>query len=458
MPIAISGVANLPPYSPVITAPTSGSYADVSTGFTVDWTYTAATQNGQQSAWAIRRKLSSSSSYLWWSVAAQAWQASQIFNPQVASSGVAQDYIFPTGSWSDGSTYQFSMAVQDQFGISAYSADVTIIAQAAPVVVVSAPSGVISTGLPLIQWSTTLPSGTAQVAYRVVVYSQAQYLANGFVPGVSTGVWDSGLIQGQYVSQVLVPTYLTDATNFRAFVQVTETGGQTSPWVYSSFTTGFVAPNEPILVALATTDPLTGAPMVQLNFTGTDGENLLSAPDSTFETGIGSWIAVTNATVSQSNAKALAGSFSLEVEATAAGAAKASTGTYPVTPSVAYLAFLSGLTASTAEGISIGLDWYNGTTYLSSTAGDTVSDSTSYWSVSSVSGVAPVTATGVRITYSFTAAAASEIHYLDDVYFTDASLPANLAPDTQLFATWSLIDEHLYPSSALFPSPSTFPS
>lgn len=401
MPIAIAGAANLPPYSPVITSPVSGSYVDVASGLLVDWTYTAATQGGIQSAWALRRKLQSATSYQWWSTASNSWQSSQVFN-----SGSIDTYTFPAGSWSDGNTYQFSMAVQDQFGTSAYSADLTIICQAAPAVTVTAPSGLIPTAQPLIQWSTTLPAGVSQVAYRVVIYNQNQFLGSGFAPGTTVGVYDTGVVQGQFISQIRIPSsvYLPDNTSFRAYVQVTETGAQTSTWAYTAFSTSYAAPAAPTLTATATVDPVTGAPMVSLVAEGTD--NLLSAADSSFETGLGNWVNGYNAILVQSTQKALDGSHSLQVVSTnsnqggiqfgTAGGSFNQTGPgpYSVIAGATYTAIASWIAGYAPRGVQLRITWFDSTGKVISpqVVGTAVNDSSGSWTQTTVTGVAPASA------------------------------------------------------------------
>src|SRR5207237_3596432 len=101
-------------------------------------------------------------------------------------------------------------------------------AQVAPTVVVNNPTGAQTISKPTISWTPTLAGGTSQTAYRAVVYNAAQYGAGGFTPGSGASVWDSGVVASAATS-VVIPTMLSVGT-FRAYVQITETGAETSAW------------------------------------------------------------------------------------------------------------------------------------------------------------------------------------------------------------------------------------
>jgi hypothetical protein len=142
------------------------------------------------------------------------------------------------------------MASQDQNGIGAYSADNTATAQAGPAVTVTSPSGLISTGQPSISWTTAFPSSAQQTSYQVLIYNQSQYTASGFTIGTTPALFDTGVVAASTTFSVSLlgsDIYLTDNVAYRAYVQITETGGQTSNWVYSSFTTSYTALNALVL-------------------------------------------------------------------------------------------------------------------------------------------------------------------------------------------------------------------
>jgi hypothetical protein len=268
MPIAINGIANPAPYAPTLLQPANATYQDLATTPTFSWTYNPGTTGNTQTAWALRRKISGATTYQWWNISTSAWQSTQIFN-----TGSAQSYTFPSGAWADGYTYNWSMANQDQSGIGAYSADNTVTAQAGPTVSVTSPSGLITTGQPTISWTAAFPTSAQQTSYRVLIYNSTQYLASGFAPGSSTALFDTGVVAASTTFSVSLlgsSTYLADNVSYRAYVQITETGGQTSNWIYAAFSTSYTQPATPVLSAYLTTDSNTGAPLATISVTGQD--------------------------------------------------------------------------------------------------------------------------------------------------------------------------------------------
>jgi hypothetical protein len=179
--------------------------------------------------------------------------------------------------WQDGNIYQWSIQTKDSNGVGAIAGYFTINAQVAPSVTVTAPSGSIATADPLITWTLTLAPGAQQTSYRVIVYN----ITSGGSPTLpsainttdgSTSVYDSGQLGGSYVYSLdlsAVPIYLPSGISWRAYVAVTETGGQWSGWSHSSFSTSYTPPTTPTIVATQTTDVLGSAcPIISLLVTG----------------------------------------------------------------------------------------------------------------------------------------------------------------------------------------------
>jgi hypothetical protein len=266
MPIIVGGVPNPVPYAPLLVAPANASYVDLAGTPTFSWTYQPAASGLTESAWALRRKVSGAATYVWWNSGTNSWQSTQVYN-----SGSIQSYTFPGGAWSDGNVYNWSVSTKDANGYGPYCADGTFTAQAAPVVTVNTPGGTITTAKPTVTWSTAIASGASQTGYRVVIYSAAQYGAGGFTPGSGAAIYDTGVIGDAYAASWTVPVYLADSTSFRAYVQVTETGGELSAWGFIAFTTSYLQPATPTLTATTGTDGTTGAPIVTLVVTGNDG-------------------------------------------------------------------------------------------------------------------------------------------------------------------------------------------
>jgi hypothetical protein len=85
-----------------------------------------------------------------------------------------------------------------------------------------------------------------------VVYTAAQYGVGGFTPGTSPSTWDSGVVGTSTASAD--SAVLTNAV-YRFYVQITQTGGQTSAWQFSAFTINTTPPSTPTLGAAS--DPVT---------------------------------------------------------------------------------------------------------------------------------------------------------------------------------------------------------
>ena len=408
MPIVVGGIPNPPPYAPILVAPANASYEDLAGTPTFSWTYQPAVPTNTQSAWALRRKVSGATSYLWWNVSTSAWQSTQVFN-----SGSTQSYTFPAASWTDGNVYNCSVATQDINGTGSYSPDNTVTAQVAPSVVVNAPGGTIATAQPTIQWTPTVPTGASQSSYRAVIYNAAQYGASGFVPGSGPSLFDTGVIGAAYVDQVeTAPLLLADNLQYRVYMQITGTGGQASVWAYSAFTTSYAAPATPTLTATPTTDPTTGVPCVLLTVDAHD--NLLSAVDASFETGVGAWTAGSNCTVAQSSAEALDGSHSLAMTALAGGDMTAGTGC-SVDAGATYAFVASFRAAATSRSVFVRVAWLTSAgALISQISGAEVADSTTGWTQASLVAVAPSGAALASLTAHVVAPAAGEIHYVDE--------------------------------------------
>ena len=379
-PLVVGGIASPIPFAPVLESPANAAFADLAGTPEFTWAFQAGVAGHTQSAWALRRKVAGASSYLYWNAGTSAWQSSLVWN-----SGSVTDVTFPSGAWPDGYVYNWSVATQDISGTGPWAADDTITAQAPPSVTVVTPSGITATATPTVQWTPSIPAGATQTAYWVRIFSAAQYGATGFDPGSSEAVWDSTLTGSAYADSVVVGTALADFSSYRVYVQITETGGQTSPWTYAAFTTFFAQPATPGLTAVSTIDPDTDSPSVVLIVLGAD--NLFSAADALTNPGpgtMGSW------TVTSGSASMVSGKL------TTTGSTILASGRYSVTPGDPYAA---GLTAAITGGGSQGSYGIAMTFY--SAAGATLenftSATTTTGTAASVTGTAPAGASYVVI-------------------------------------------------------------
>jgi hypothetical protein len=229
------------PLAPTLTAPSNASAADLaSAGATFSAGYNAGTGGTGVTAYALRRKISGAGSYEYWNAGTSAWQSTIVWNTAASMS-----VVFAAAKWTNGNVYNWSFAAQDNIGQGPFASDFTVTAQNPPTVAVTAPTGSGAPTTPTYTWTDTLASGASQTKYRVVV----EHGAYGTTPGSGTTDWDSGLVTSSSTSVAHGGAALAQGTSYRVFVQVTETGGQTSAWAFSTFTTVVTPPGQPTLTA-----------------------------------------------------------------------------------------------------------------------------------------------------------------------------------------------------------------
>ena len=141
--------------------------------------------------------------------------------------------------------------------------------------------------------------------------------------------------------------------------------------------------------------------------------NLLCRDDASFESSIGSAVAVSNVTLTRSNAESLDGSYSLAMTATAVANMIAEVGPYPVVAGDVYSWTASFL--GPAETAYVAVSWYDGATLISTTDGSSIVTSPTEWLASTGSFVAPATATVAYLQFVVDNAPASSVFYVDEV-------------------------------------------
>lgn len=289
--IVVGGTPAPISFAPTLVSPANGAYADLAASPTFVWLYNPGQLGLTQTGYLFTRVTNSTTTQWWNASAGGSWSTSPIWNLSSSSS-----LTFPSGSWLDGNTYTWAVATEDANGKGSSSQAFTVLSQSAPVVTLTSPlTGTdIATADPLITWFTTCAVGAVQTSYRLVIYTNAQYTAPGFTAGSGAAVFDTGIIgssQATTLDLSVVPLYLTNSTTYRAYIVVTETGGQYSQWYYTQFTTAYVALVAPTVVATATTDMTTGCPLIQIAIQGLD--NLITFTDSISPagSGTGTWTA-----------------------------------------------------------------------------------------------------------------------------------------------------------------------
>jgi|GEM_PF-2951123 len=195
------------------------------------------------------------------------------------TSGVSS-YTFPSGAWADSpsgpAVWNWSVMTNDAAGSGPWAPDDYFTAEAIPTLTVSLSST--ATAQPTISWTPKLVPTTSQASYRAIIYTLAQTTAGGFTPGVTSGVYDSGVVGSSTVYSTTLNTtsvYLQAGTQYVAYVQIVSSGGLASTWTTYAWTTSFTAPQIPSLTVTATTDSTTNAPVTQVVVSGNDSGGLV---------------------------------------------------------------------------------------------------------------------------------------------------------------------------------------
>jgi hypothetical protein len=252
---------------PALLTPASGTYRDVTTGTPLSWLFNLA-DGSAQLQFALRFRVAGAAGYRYWNVLSGVATSTPFWNG--GSPGLLQSFTLPVGAMVNGRTYNWSIAtLSNRYVFSGFAPDFLLIANAAPVVTVSAPTGSITTtSYPTATWTSILALGIVQTSYRVVYYTAAQYGIGGFTPGVSPSTYDSGVIAGSATS--FTPPFALANATYRAYVQITVTGGQTSAFAFSGFTLSGTVPLAPLIAAVVTFDATSSLPTVTITVTGQD--------------------------------------------------------------------------------------------------------------------------------------------------------------------------------------------
>jgi hypothetical protein len=282
-----------PPSAPTLSAPANASYADVSGGIVLGPASYNSTSGDAMEAYALRIK-TSGGSYGYWD-GTDFSNTSPVWNTLSVDAGSFWSVTIGAAILSNGNVYNWSMASQDTSGAQgAFASDFTFTSLAAPTLSVTAPTGTDTTSSdPTVSWTETLPGGAAQIGYEVIVESGAY----STVPGSGTQAWDSGVVSSSSLSTT-IGVLLNSPLTYRVFVQITETGGITSAWEYTTFNLAVTAPVAPTFTATPGVDGVTGAPLVTLSVTSANSGWSAGALtfDLTFSDDGVNWYPVRNST------------------------------------------------------------------------------------------------------------------------------------------------------------------
>lgn len=267
--IALSGAVN--PSTPTNSTPANGAFIDFST----DQFFRANYNNIDGSVcafWQFRQKISGAATYNYWNAGSAAFQSTAVWNAGTCA------FTLPAHVLSNANTYNWSFNTQSSYEttlVSGFASDFTVIGQPGPTVNVAGPSGTVATASPTVTWSAA-PGGTSTLTgWRVVTYLSPSTTATGFAAGQSSGLLDdSGTHPGTQTSYTV--GFLPNSSAVTSYVQVTQSGNQTSAWQPTTYTTSYVAPNAPTLSTAGAQVDFNGAPVVGLS---------LDCPTNTVVTG-----------------------------------------------------------------------------------------------------------------------------------------------------------------------------
>lgn len=255
------------PNAPTPVAPVASSFLDANAdGITFSGTYqTPGADTGALVGVALGVK-QDSGSYGYWDGTDFSSPTAIYITPDTgvgATNGESFTVVIPAGVLADGHDYTYILACEESFADldGAFSTGVEFTAQVAPTVAITAPSGSQNTQTPGVAWTPTTPAGS-QTDYRFVLYATPTD-----APGTGVPTYDTGLVSGAGTSFTIGATLDSPGTYY-GYLQITETGGQTSEWTPVPVEVQLVETPAPTLTAVLATDPVTGSPCVKLTLTG----------------------------------------------------------------------------------------------------------------------------------------------------------------------------------------------
>ena len=288
-----------PPLAPTLTAPANNAYVDLAVTPTFSFVYRPYLDSGSLNQWAFWNVTTS----MYWNALTQAWSGTIVWNDVsflVPGTSNLFSYTFPDGAFTDGTTYQWSVACTESYynlGTSspAFASAFTAHAAAAPAVTVTAPTfgSDVNTVTPAVTWTETL-SASPQTTYRVLVYNSAQTGQVSFVPGRSAAFFDTGVVSSTALTASPGPL---PPDTYQAFVQVADNNGETNPWgsagSWTEFTVRLINYTTPAFDADAGVDPDNAAPVTVLTVTPSDSPTAVSVEYS--DDGGTTWLPVLGA-------------------------------------------------------------------------------------------------------------------------------------------------------------------
>ena len=303
-----------------------------------------------------------------------------------------------------------------------------------PTVVVTAPSGTVTTSSPTIAWTYTQTEGDAQAASQVRLFTATQVTDVAFAPDTAAAVYayDS---TGD-LSSILLPTSI-NSDSYWVYVRSQSTFGSWSSWASRQFVVSAPGPASPgvadvsgvypagVGVIEVIPDAVSGSAWLTLR----DTSNLISASEADAEV-LSDWVAIDTTNVGNHARDTTQGfgnsTSSWKITAAGAGDMAIISDWVEVaadTPVTARTQFKAATTGRSCRVRVLFFD--NSYTSVGGTlTGSSVSDSTSSWTEATVTGTSPAGATLARVYSEVLSAGASEVHNVDRVGLSHgASVP-----------------------------------
>jgi hypothetical protein len=435
-PYVISGTQVVPltrsPNAPTLVSPANGAVVDLAAGATFSWTYSPVSPGDTQQAWALRRIYGGGPTTEYWNASTLAWSGTIVWN--ATNTDTPYRAPFPSGKWTTGTTYTWSVATRSATGSnSGWATDRTVTASVAPTVTVTAPSGLAyGESTPLVSWNYTSTKAQRDFQVRIVPTFGVTIDPNDPLPAV----YDSGVVGSAVARAIRVTTVLTNQTSYRAYVRCTDTDSVQSAWSYNDFTVSIAPPSGPLVEVLDVIDYTSRVPRVRLDITARS--SFLSQVQGNGQSG---WVMDANCTVAaQADDSASQLLASLKMTSVGSGAMSARTAvgsppaapfglpqptrplSFPIVANRMYTAVASFKAASVVRACRVKIRWYDnddGTgALISESTGDQVTSSTSAYIQGFVTAEAPSGAVlGRMVVEVLNATGVGEIFYVARMSF-----------------------------------------
>lgn len=414
-----------PPNAPTLTTPANGAYIDATVSGNNQFTGTYnSTDGANANARALRIKSSGATSYSYLNVSSNTLQSTIVWNTVNIAPGGSGTFTVP--GLVNGVTDNWSMADQESLANlqGPFASDFSVNFQVAPNLVINEPSGsIVTSSAPSLQYVPTPAQGASVIGGQWLVYPQSVTTQTGFSIDIATGTIPAGYVSnvtwtGNPLTVALQSgVALDNGTTYVAYAAIIETGNEYSSTISSAFT---IALDSPATPGGAVYSNPGGAPVPPNNEIQIQGhDNLLSAVDASFETGLGVWGNGTNCTVSQSSAKALDGSHSLLMQFSVGSQQRAFES--PVNeclPNTFYTAMAFFLAATTARDMVVIAEQFTADGAYIGAAGTSpsVTDNTTTWTQGIVQFTTASNAAYLRLQIGVANndASAGEEHYADE--------------------------------------------